>query len=150
MTLRAYQAALARLVIEPSFRDDVRANPASFSDYDLTDRERSRIAAAAADRGMDVTRMLHKGWRLNKILVFMPATCALLGDDRLAEELGVFWQGHPPTSLYFLEEALAFCDHLERKTRMGLTLEHLPQVVAYERANLESRRPPSDPILASH
>lgn len=150
MSLRAYQAALARLVIEPDFRDDVRAGGNLLSGYPLTERESRRIHAAAADRGMDITRTLHKAWRLNKLLAFMPATCALISDDQLAEELSLFWAGHPPISLYFLEEALAFCAHLERRIQMGLNIEHLPEVVAYERANLEARRPAAGLVLASH
>jgi hypothetical protein len=150
MSLRAYQAALARLVIEPDFRADVRAGGTLLSGYDLSARERRRICAAAADRGMDITRTLHKGWRLNKVLAFLPATCALLGEDQLAQELSIFWRDQPPTSLYFLEEALAFSSHLQERARTGLTIENLREVLAYERSKLEARRPPPGIALVSH
>ncbi len=149
MSLRAYQAALARLVIEPDVRADVRQDGTQLSGYDLTTRERRRIFAAATDRGMDITRTLHKGWRLNKVLAFLPATCALLGEERLAQELSIFWRNQAPTSLYFLEEALAFSSHLLERVRTGLAIENLGDVLAYERSKLEARRPPGI-ALVSH
>ncbi len=68
-------------------------------------------------------------------------TCALLGHERLARELRDFWRTRTPRSLYFREEAIAFCDHLRERARSTLRLVYLEEVVGFERATLELRAP---------
>src|SRR5260370_35609047 len=77
----------------------------------LTWLERQRLVECAQDRGMDVTRMLHKGWRLTKLMAMAPLTCVVLG-EHLVDEASSFWREHPPTSLYFLDEAVSFLAHV--------------------------------------
>src|SRR6185295_2861792 len=60
MSAATFQALFARLVIDPTFRDDVRAQGATALDGDLTALERERLLFVSADPGMDVTRTLHK------------------------------------------------------------------------------------------
>ncbi|MEN3332783.1 MAG: hypothetical protein V7641_2148 [Blastocatellia bacterium] len=110
-------------------------------DSDLTLIERQRILAIAADKGLDATRTLHKSFRLTKIYTMLPLTRALLGPDRLAREISVFWKASPSVSHYFLEESIAFCDFLQARLGSGLRIKYLAEVIAYERANLELLRP---------
>ena len=135
MSRPVFQAALARLVVDPDFRDQVRASGEAALPGDLSEIERRRLAAVAADRGLDITRTLHKGFRLGKVLNQLPLTCALLGSDRLGQEIAEFWRRRLPLSFYFLEEAVAFCDHLLARARDGeLEVAYLEEVVGYERA----------------
>jgi hypothetical protein len=141
VTLRSFQATVACLVIDPDFRDRVRTSGAAALASDLTTLEQERVLAIATDKGLDATRTLHKSFRLTKIYTLLPLTRALLGPARLATEISSFWQAEPPVSHYFLAEAIAFCDHLCRRICSGLQIKYLAEIVAYERANLELRRP---------
>jgi hypothetical protein len=138
MSQQAFQTALARLVTDRSFRNKARSEGEAIFDFDLTPLERRRLAHLAGDHGVEVTASLITSYRLGKILTLLPLTRVLLGDDRLTRELRLFWSDHPPTSFYAPEESLAFCDHLQRRR---LRVAYLEDVVAYERASLELRRP---------
>jgi hypothetical protein len=88
---------------------------------------------------MHVTATLISSFRLGKLLTLLPLTRVVLG-DRLVGEARRFWSDHPPRSFYFLEEAVAFCDHLQGRIHEGLDSPYLEEVTAYERAMLELRR----------
>jgi hypothetical protein len=142
---RAFQTALTRLVTEARFRARARVEGEAAFGPGLTALERRRLARAARDHGLDVTASLVASYRLGKILGLLPLTRVLLGDDRLGREVRLFWEEHPPTSFYAPEEAVAFCDHLERRRAQGrLRLAYLREVVGYERAVLQLRRPRPD------
>ena len=140
MSRRAFQTALARLVTDPDYRAGVRARGGAALAGRFSPRERRRLLAAAADPGMDMTRTLHKAFRLGKLLTQLPLTCRLLGTERLAREVERFWKARPPLSFYFLEEAIAFCDYLLERDLSELGVEHLGEVVRYERASKALKR----------
>jgi hypothetical protein len=141
MSQERFQAELARLLLEADFRDRVRADGERALDGELTPVERRRLVAVARDPGLGITRTLHDGWRLSKVLLMLPLTCVVLGNDRLALELREFWPTRVPRSLYFLEEAIAFCDHLQAKRPDRRMPSYLDEIVAFERATLVLRRP---------
>jgi len=118
MSALAFQTALARLIVQPDFRDAVRRDGAAALPGPLTALEASRLATIAHDRGLDMNRTLHKGFRLGKLRALLPLTCALLTPTRLAREVAAFWQANPPASFSFLPEALEFGAFLER-ARVG-------------------------------
>ncbi|HYN22448.1 MAG TPA: hypothetical protein VE078_15925, partial [Thermoanaerobaculia bacterium] len=140
MSESAFQSELARLVVDPDFRDRVRERGEAALREDLSELERVRLVAIAKDPGIDVTRTLHKGFRLAKLLAWVPLTCAVIPRDVLAREVGNFWQQRPPVSFYFLEEAAAFCEYLLERVSSGLDVPYLVEVAAYERASLELQR----------
>ena len=148
MTQRSFQATIARLVIDPEFRDRVRADGAAALDSDLTSLELERVIAVVCNKGLDYTRTLHKSFRITKIYTMLPLTRALLGPARLAKEIGSFWKAELPVSHYFIEEAIAFCNFLQKRLRSGLRIKYLEEIVAYERANLELRRPRTNGVSA--
>lgn len=141
MSQRAFQANLARLVADPRYREAVRRGRLRGLGSGLSDRELRRLRAVAHDPGLDVTRTLHKGFRLGKLLAFLPLTCQLLGDRRLAREVSAYWRTHPPTTFYFLEEAISFADHLLARARRGPRIPYLADVLRYERTVLWLQRP---------
>ncbi len=137
MTALAFQSALARLIVEPEFRDAVRSVGAAALPEALTALEAARLVTIAGDRGVDMNRTLHKGFRLGKLRALLPLTCALLTPARLAREVSSFWRANPPASFSFLPEALEFCAFLERRR---LRVRYLADVLAFERATLELER----------
>jgi hypothetical protein len=143
MSAAAFQALFARLVIDPEFRDDVREQGAAALTADLTDLERERLLFVAGEPGMDVTRTLHKGFRLSKLMGQLPLTCAALGKEPLAREVAEFWRQNPPVSFYYLAEAVSFCDFVAARLEEGMEAPtpYLGEVAAWERAGLELQRP---------
>ena len=139
MTQRAFQTAVARLVVDPAFRDRVRATGTAALEEELTGLERQRVMSLVDDKGLDATRTLHKSFRLTKLYSTLPLTRQLLGANRLAKEIGSFWEATPSDSHYFLDESIAFCDFLTKRLRSGLRIKHLQEIVNYERANLNLR-----------
>jgi hypothetical protein len=144
VTQRSFQAAVARLVVDPAFRDRVRATGISAFDDELTALEQQRVMSIVDEKGLDATRTLHKSFRLTKLYSTLPLTRKLLGPNRLAKEIGSFWQAIPSDSHYFLDESVAFCDFLKKRLRSGLRIKHLEEIVSYERANLNLRRARAD------
>jgi len=132
---------MARLVVDPDFRDRVSSFGESALPPDLGSRERQRLIFAAGSKGIDITRTLHKGFRLGKILSLLPLTCSVMGNTRLARQIDLFWKEHSSVSFYYLEEALAFCSFIERRIHAGLRIAYLAEIIAYERARLELQLP---------
>ena len=141
MTQSAFQANVARLVVDPDFRDQVRANGYQSLEGELTTLEQERVMSIVFERGLDATRTLHKSFRLTKLYTMLPLTRRLLGPARLVPLIGSFWQQSPPVSHYFLEESIAFCDFLFDRMRSGLVVEYLEEVVSYECASLKLKHP---------
>jgi hypothetical protein len=139
MSASVFQSALARLVVDPDFRDGVRERGEAALSGELSDLERERLIHVAGHPGLDVTRTLHKGFRLSKLLTWLPLTCSVLeklDKESLAREVGEFWRLRLPVTFYYLEEAVAFCDHLLERVSAGAVRD----VIAYERASLELQR----------
>ncbi len=129
MTLPNFQSFLAELV----------ANSAAgiWDASDLTEVEKRRLDRIASEAGLEVMRTLYFSWRLTKVLSLLPFTATLLGDELLAHHLRVFWRENKATSLYFIDECLAFLAFLERN--IDNTPPFLEDVVAFERAKLYLR-----------
>jgi hypothetical protein len=143
---RAFQTLAARLVVEPDFRGLVCAGGAAALEREsggsLTELESRRLLAVAADPGLDATRLVHFDFRLSKLYVMLPLTRFLLGRERMLREAHAFWRASPPVTHYFIKEAVDFCDHLQERLRTrALRARYLAEVLAYERAELELKRP---------
>jgi hypothetical protein len=106
VTLAAYQQVFVDLLVRPQTAR--RVAEGDFGDADLTDLERERLRRQAQDAGVALTRRLHQGWRLTKLLTLLPLTFEVGDDEFLADQVQLFWGRRPPESLYFQEEAVAF------------------------------------------
>jgi len=137
MSLAAFQSALARMVTDVNFREDVRTGGAALSTFELDERETRRLRSASADAGLALTGTLVRSFRLGKVLTLLPMTRTLIGDARLGQEVRCFWAAQPPRSFYALEEALAFADYLLKRPWDN---PFAPEVIGFERALLELRR----------
>ncbi len=143
MPTARFQSAVGALVTDGEFRDRVRRGHVEGG---LTVAERTELARLAHDPGVDVTAQLIASFRLGKLLSLLPLTRVVLGNDVLADEVGVFWQAYPPTSFYPPVEALQFCDFLERRIAEGALADpRLGVVIAAERARVERSMEESEP-----
>ena len=84
MSLHTFQTCLVQLIVDPDYRDRVRALGNDALGASLTERERARLCRIAANLGLDINRTLHKGFRLGKLRAMLPLTCQLLGAARRA------------------------------------------------------------------
>ena len=140
MSQATFQSMMARLVIDPLWRKTVCRSGLD-ADADLTPLERRRLLAIAHSAGLDTNQMLHRGFRLGKLKALLPMTCRLLQGPALQAATTDFWAEHPPTSFYFLPEAIAFCSFLLDQPPRGA---YLHEVAAFERAHLELQRARTD------
>jgi hypothetical protein len=132
----SFQTALARLVVDPAYREAVRAHDERPLGG-LDPIERRRLRAVAAAPGLDMTCKVHQAWRLGKLYTMVPLTCALLGEEGLEQAVHDFWRSRAPRSFYFRDEAIEFCEYLGS----GPQLPYLDEVLEYELAVLDLRRP---------
>lgn len=136
MSAAAFQSLLAQLVVDRALRDHLLLNGIA-PEADLDALERERLLHVAADPGLSVNHMLHRGFRLGKLKALLPLTCALLPSARLQTLVERFWAVNPPRTFYFLPEAIEFCNFLLTQPTRS---KYLPEVVAFERAHLELQR----------
>jgi hypothetical protein len=120
VSLAGYQRVLIGMLVQPASATGVALG--EFAESDLTDLERERLKAAAGDPGVALTRRLHEGWRLTKLLTLLPLTFDVADDDVLADHVASFWAQRPPTSLYFEDEAAAFARQVAQAAPPGSLL----------------------------
>jgi hypothetical protein len=135
MTSPAFQAAFVRLVTDREFRDAVLSGqlPEGVDDP----AERSHLAQLAAQPGIAAMRVVHRSFRLNKVLAMLPLTGRLLGERLLHDALERYWRETPSGSFYYIEEAGRFCDHLWDRIESGdLDVPLLRDVLLYEHASI--------------
>lgn len=114
MTLAAFQVAFAKLAASPVLCLAVRANPAAaLASYDLTERERDRLAKAVWQRGMDANCTLYRATRINALNTIAPLTLGVL-KPVLRELLDAYWQDEPVHDVRFLEETQRFVEWMDR------------------------------------
>jgi len=92
--------------------------------------------AAGGDRGFEATKTIYKGFRLSKLLITLPLTYTLLDHEHMSRDVSAFWSKRPPVGFYYIEEALAFCDHLLHRSRERLRVPYLGEVMIYERTKM--------------
>jgi hypothetical protein len=156
VTLLAYQQALCDLVASPALCVAVRRDPErSLLKFDLTERERRRLAAVAGQRGMSTSCTLHRVNRITPIFEYLPLTCALLGDD-LIREAELFWDEGAASDLQFGPESERFAEFLKRRVRTGAVADpYLEDVVEFEltanrfRARLREEDPGDGRLVAT-
>lgn len=153
MSLLGYQQALCDMVASPQLCLRVRAVAAALDGYDLTERERSRLAAVAAQRGMSTSCTLYRVNRVAPLHAYLPLTCALLGDE-LIREAERFWSEGKPEDLQFGPETQRFGRFLQRRLREGAIVDpYLGEVVALELAGNALRwgaQPPTRTVRFLH
>lgn len=141
MTARAFQSALAEMLIRPDLRDAVRESAAVLDERDLSPIERRRLASVAREPGLDAARRMHVAFRLTKLVTFLPRTCAALGDDGLERETRGFWEAIPPRAFFFEGEARDFAAWLRLRLGEGLVAPGLAEALEEEAPFRSDARP---------
>ena len=140
MALAVYQVIFCRMVASLGFRESVLECPDEvLSGLDLTDRERRRLLALAADPGMRVNTAIHRANRLSPLDHTMPFTCFLLGEG-LRPVVERYWTENPSENLQSPAECERFAAFLEGEIRGGRIADrYLEEVLTFERTCTELR-----------
>src|SRR5712691_8587048 len=140
MTLDVYQQVFCRMVASPAFRDRVLERPAEeLNGLDLTERERQRLLAIAAQPGMRVNTAIHRANRLSPLDQAVPFTCFLLG-ERLPGLLERYWAENPTENLQTPAECERFAAFLDGELQAGRIEDpYLEEVLLFERTCTQLR-----------
>jgi hypothetical protein len=130
MTCEAYQRLQTAMVLDAQQAVTMAAGDFGELAGSLTAEERTRLASQARDPGMVLTRKLHTGWRLTKLLTLLPVTFRVGDPETLTDLVATFWHHNRPQGLYFESEALRFAQFVR---------EHAPpDTVLYDVAGFEA------------
>ena len=114
MSAAGYQRAIADLMRDIQFCAALRHGAADLGDYDLTEAERSRLAAIAQHRGINVTCMLYRASRLVGIARRRPDLVQALGSSFRAV-FDAFLLACPDADPDFDREAAAFARFVDTR-----------------------------------
>ena len=113
MTMVAFQRAYADLAASPRLCLATRENPdEALARYDLSDRERDRLAHAVHQRGMDANCTLYRATRITALDTVAPRTLALL-KPVLRPLLEAYWDEYPVHDARFARETERFIEWLD-------------------------------------
>jgi len=148
VSLLDFQRALADMVASPELALRVRGgDDTALARYELTERERRRLATVAAQPGMEVNCTLYRTNRLSPVVMLLPYTCFVLG-GRMGSLADRFWS-ESRTDLQFRSEIDRFAAFLRERLESGELVEPLlEEVLAFELATNELRFLPRRRILA--
>lgn len=119
MSLRSYQRAQVAMVLDREVAHRVARGDLAPWDADLSPRERDRLVAQATDAGLALSRKLHKGWRLTKLLTLLPVTFRVGDPVLLSDLVDAYWRDHLPQGLYFEAEAAGFAAYVADRVPAG-------------------------------
>ncbi len=142
VSLQAFQQAVVDLTLSYPRVRDVREGRDDkwLASYDLTPRERDRIMSIVSQPGMSVHCTLSRGNRLEVVYYAFPMTCVLLG-SRLRALVDELWEQHRPTNYQLAGEENAFAEFVGgRIAAAALSIDYLPEILAYETTCLEMTR----------
>ena len=149
MSLAAFQRAIADMAASPALTGRVKREPeTALAGYDLTDRERRRLASAAGQQGMVINCMLFRANRLAPVLAQLPCTCHLLGPE-LRAVADAFWTRHPDLERNVPHEIRRFHRFLREHAAAGGVSEPLVgEVLEWEMVGYEIALKPLKRTLA--
>jgi hypothetical protein len=94
--------------------------------YQLTDREWSRLVAIVTHKGMECACIVYRANRLAPLAMNIPRTCKALGPD-LRAIVSEFWAAFPESNVHFFIETDRFCRFLRAQIATGRPLA--PEIV---------------------
>jgi hypothetical protein len=137
MSLAEFQRAFGDLVASPHACASVRAGVGNLDGYDLSTRERARLAAMVRHPGMSTNCTLYRANRLGAIARGLPASCEALG-SRLAAFVHGFWCAFPDADLQFRSEARRFAEFLAARLGNDPADQAIAGIVRAEIAEFEA------------
>src|SRR5258708_6163017 len=138
MALEVYQEIFCKMVAAPGLRERVLEPSGEYlNGLDLTDRERRRLLAIAAQPGMRVNTAIHRANRITPLDHSAPFTLFLLG-ARLRDLLQRYWSENPTENLQIPAECERFAVFLEAEMQAGRIVDpYLEEVLTFERTCTE-------------
>jgi hypothetical protein len=142
VSLLGFQQALSELVMTPALRRRIAEGGAAVGDalaaYELSDRERRRLAALARDPGLKMGTTIHRSFRLSMLANALPRTCKVLPPQALRELVHAYWKESLPRSLQYAPEARGFAEFALARSRAGAVPDspYLDEVLETELAIL--------------
>ena len=138
MALEVYQEIFCKMVAAPGLRERVLEPSGEYlNGLDLTDRERRRLLAIAAQPGMRVNTAIHRANRITPLDHSVPFTLFLLG-ERLRDVLQNYWLENPTENLQIPAECERFAAFLEGEIKASRIVDpYLEEVLAFERVCTE-------------
>ena len=125
-----FQRALAALTGSPEMTAAVRRDPNVLTKcYDLTPRERDRLADVAAGPGIRANVALYRANRLAPIVLNLPGVCDALG-SQLKPLLSAYWKESQRSDAHFLVEAERFRQFVATALEQGALEPGVAMVVA--------------------
>lgn len=133
MSLLSFQRAMADLAASPSLCTRVAEDAESaLAPYELTERERRRLASVAAQRGMRINGMMYRNNRLAPISAQLRNSFLLIGSE-LRDTMQVYWGLHPGFERNAPLEVRRFADFARQRIDEGvLTNPLLREVLDWE------------------
>ena len=122
MSLRSYQRAQVAMILDREVAHRVAGGDLAPWDADLSPQERDRLVSQATDAGLALSRKLHKGWRLTKLLTLLPVTFRVGDPALLGDLVDAYWRDHLPQGLYFEAEAAGFAAYVAGQVPSGSAL----------------------------
>lgn len=140
MSLEVYQETFCRMVALPAFRERIVLHPIEALDgLELTERERKRLLAIAAQPGMRVNTAIHRANRLAPLDQTLPFSCFLLG-EQLLSLLERYWLENPTENLQLPAECERFAAFLKSEIQGSRIVNpYLEEVLEFERVCTELR-----------
>ena len=129
------------MVASPSFREQLIERPGEVLDaLDLTERERRRLLAIAAQPGMPLNTAIHRANRISPLDHTLPFTCFLIG-QQLRDVLECYWSRNPAENLQLPAECERFAAFLEAGIQTGIVTPgpYLEEILTFERSCTELR-----------
>lgn len=145
MSLKSFQLALAEIISNPQTGKRYSENPNLMdSRYELTEKEKERLAAMAGQKGMRANYMLYQMNRMTPLSMFMGYTLKVLRPQLMAV-LQQFWAQYPQTSFQFRDELAFFVAFLKQEMDADrLSIPYLRDIVAIDEAINDIRLPNED------
>ena len=140
MSLEVYQETFCRMVALPAFRERIVQHPIEALDgLELTERERKRLLAIAAQPGMRVNTAIHRANRLTPLDQTLPFSCFLLA-EQLPSLLERYWLENPTENLQLPAECERFATFLKTEIQANrIVTPYLEEVLEFERVCTELR-----------
>lgn len=140
MSLEVYQETFCRMVALPAFRERIVQHPIeAFDGLELTERERKRLLAIAAQPGMIVNTAIHRANRLTPLDQTLPFSCFLLA-EQLPSLLERYWLENPTENLQLPAECERFATFLKTEIQANRIVNpYLEEVLEFERVCTELR-----------
>ncbi len=135
MSLTSFQRALCDLIASPSLCLAARQDPdAAFARYELSARERRRLATVIWQRGMSTNCTLYRSNRVTPIYTLLHYTCLALG-RQFGTLIDPFWEGKDYRDGQFNSEVERFGDFLGRRIAAGAVVSPFAgELLAFELA----------------